>query len=128
MNRRGFITGLMSLVCAAPAIVSAPSLMPVRAVHVSDPDNIEAILKLLDRRIDEAHNAIALAMNQALYGGYDQSAIGLANLMQEPVKVIGIADSPYIRFGGFEPLTTLLAKSDPSLSWRGILLGTGSSL
>lgn len=36
MNRRGFITGLVSLV-AAPAIVRASSLMPVRRVLILPP-------------------------------------------------------------------------------------------
>jgi hypothetical protein len=35
MNRRGFITGLISLV-AAPAIVRAGSLMPVKSFEIYD--------------------------------------------------------------------------------------------
>ena len=35
MNRRGFITGLISFV-AAPAIVRAGSLMPVKAMPIED--------------------------------------------------------------------------------------------
>ena len=36
-SRRGFIAGLASLVVAAPAVVRAASLMPVRAIIVPTP-------------------------------------------------------------------------------------------
>ena len=93
MNRRGFLTGLASLVCAAPAIVSAASIMPVKAIRLPEPDNVEAILDLLSRRIDAAHAAMHRAMCEALYSDRN-----------------GIADAPYVRPYAYEVLPPQIPK------------------
>ena len=46
-SRRGFITGLIALGVAAPAIVRAASIMPVKAMPVE-----EDLAALLDSRLD----------------------------------------------------------------------------
>lgn len=115
MNRRGFVTGLVSLLCAAPAVVSVASIMPIRAIRLPDPDDTRAILELLDRRIDEAHKRFNRNIVESLYGNHQTtSAIGIANLIGEPVKVVGIADAPFVRFGSYESIAPLIAERHPS--------------
>ena len=67
-SRRGFLTGLGAFFCAAPAIVRASSIMPVRAVlpYEYDPD---VMLKLLHRQMDEAYKVLRENMERSLYGG-----------------------------------------------------------
>ncbi len=60
LNRRSLITGLISLV-AAPAIVRAGSLMPVKLVELS----IEDLLRL---RIADAERVLAVSMQTIIYG------------------------------------------------------------
>jgi hypothetical protein len=61
--RRSFITGLIALV-AAPAIVRAGSIMPVKAVAWSK----DELLALLDRRLDEVVAVMARNLNEAIFG------------------------------------------------------------
>jgi hypothetical protein len=58
-SRRGFITGLMSLVVAAPAIVRAHSLMPVRAFD----DRFEAYTYVFEGLSPWPHAAGAKKVN-----------------------------------------------------------------
>lgn len=59
LNRRSFIRGL-GLLLAAPAIVHAGNLMPVKAIPIS-------IDELLRQRMNEAYKLTAQAMNENLY-------------------------------------------------------------
>lgn len=58
-SRRGFIAGLGALFIAAPAIVRATSIMPVKAISIED---------LLRDRMDAAYEATRQAISQNLYG------------------------------------------------------------
>lgn len=62
LARRSFITGLIALV-AAPAIVRAGSLMPVKT-YVTNADDLVA---LLARRIDEADRVLLNNLMQVYY-------------------------------------------------------------
>lgn len=59
MNRRGFITGLISFAATAPAIVRVASLMPVKAISIDD---------LLHARMNEAYAVMRDNLNRSLYG------------------------------------------------------------
>lgn len=70
IGRRGFITGLISL-AAAPAIVRASSLMPVKQMSpalVSFEQYEKAMNAFLQKRLDEAYAAIRDNMSRCLYG------------------------------------------------------------
>jgi hypothetical protein len=67
-SRRGFISGLGALFVAAPAIVRAASIMPVRAIR--EP-TIEEINALLRARMDEAYRVTRESMARLLYGDYE---------------------------------------------------------
>lgn len=111
MNRRGFITGLASLVCAAPAVVRAASLMPVRAIQ---PWDTNAIADLLCRRIDETYRMLARNMADSIYRDVGLPPLGgFASLFDDPVKCGAIADEPYVRFAAFEPVAPLVANYRP---------------
>lgn len=56
MNRRGFLTGLVSTL-AAPAIVRAELLMPIKAIVPFDP--MEAYYKLMNAMIDGLAEQVA---------------------------------------------------------------------
>ena len=62
-SRRGFITGLGAFFCAAPAIVRASNIMPVRAVSSDE------LLDLLHRRMNEAYEVLRQNLTRSLYGG-----------------------------------------------------------
>ena len=81
MNRRGFLSGLASLVCAAPAIVKASSLMPVKAL---EPDNLDALCALLSARIDEAKAVMERNLARSIF----------------EYKGHPIADTTYLRASG----------------------------
>lgn len=83
--RRSFITGLIALV-AAPAIVRAGSIMPVKSYATN-----EQLLALLSRRIIVAEELMAIHikewMNRELYGdGASSHSSGLALLCAEVVQ------------------------------------------
>jgi hypothetical protein len=87
INRRGLIIGLVSLV-AAPAIVRASSLMPVRAIeYLSDGD----ILAILDSRLDRRMHASEVARSQKI----------LRLVIPDEQN-----DAPYFRFSSYELLRT----------------------
>ena len=79
LSRRGLITGLISF-AAAPAIVRAASLMPVKALKLSGPimlNGVElvfdggfdpTVISLLNRRMDAAYTEMRWYMTQNLYG------------------------------------------------------------
>lgn len=67
IQRRAFLTGLASLL-AAPAIVKASSLMPVKAIR--EPTN-EEMMALLKQRMDEAYQVTRESMARILYGNPD---------------------------------------------------------
>jgi hypothetical protein len=102
MDRRGFLRNVFCSLIAAPAIVRAASLMPVRALPT---DNYDDMLDLLSRRIDATHKAMAEAMRRSLCSGmpYDGPAI---------------VDSPYVRFSSYETLS-------PEVLVRPKVLGCG---
>lgn len=58
-SRRGFIAGLGALFVAAPAIVRAASIMPVKSLSIDD---------LLAQRIAFAEAEMARHINSNLYG------------------------------------------------------------
>lgn len=58
-SRRGFIAGLGALFVAAPAIVRAASIMPVKAISFED---------LLRERMDEAYRITRDSISENLYG------------------------------------------------------------
>lgn len=60
--RRSFITGLIALM-AAPAIVRAGSLMPVKTIVWSK----DELLALLDRRLDHCAEVLARNLRDAIY-------------------------------------------------------------
>ena len=64
-SRRAFITGLVSLI-AAPAIVRATSLMPVKVMPPAE--DMNALLKL---RMDEVYRITRESMVTLLYGDPD---------------------------------------------------------
>lgn len=65
LSRRGFITGLAATF-AAPAIVRASSLMPVKAMPAED--NLAVMQKLLEARLSDAYRVTKKHMDQMLYG------------------------------------------------------------
>lgn len=67
LSRRGLITGLISL-AAAPAIVRASSLMPIKVMV--DP------CELLHSRLNEAYAVTRESMLRVLYSGYEFTANG----------------------------------------------------
>ena len=71
LSRRGLITGLISFV-AAPAIVRAASLMPVKAVKavkaLKPLSNDEMLTALLRLQTDEVYRVTREQMTQILYG------------------------------------------------------------
>jgi len=76
IGRRGFITGLISL-AAAPAIVRASSLMPVKVMEPVDP------LALVQQHLDAAYARLRDDLNRELYG--DHVARFWYSSNQEPV-------------------------------------------
>lgn len=66
LARRSFITGLITLV-AAPAIVRAGSLMPVKHMVWSSDD----IAQLLDKRLDVFTEAMPIPNCYVRYDGYE---------------------------------------------------------
>jgi hypothetical protein len=75
INRRGLITGLISFV-AAPAIVRATSIMPVKAMRAESwfdavaadlsPDRLEELRAMINREF----RYIRVAINENLYGDW----------------------------------------------------------
>lgn len=63
-SRRSFIRGLISFTAAAPAIVRASSLMPVKALPPFDG------FDLLHARLNEAYAITRERMAARLYGGF----------------------------------------------------------
>ena len=80
-SRRSFIAGLAALV-AAPAIVNVSSIMPVKAYETV---NVDELVALLARRMEEAESCLARRVAQSLYSDGNQSMPlgGLAKLIQE---------------------------------------------
>lgn len=71
LSRRGLITGLISL-AAAPAIVRASSLMPVKVMEPT----------LTSQQIlDELFATTLKNMNRILYGGYEFTWTGKDNVV-----------------------------------------------
>jgi hypothetical protein len=64
-SRRGFIAGLGALFVAAPAIVRAASIMPVKAIRQP---TIEEISRLLHARMEEAYRITREQMARELFG------------------------------------------------------------
>lgn len=66
ITKRTFLRGLF----AAPAIVAAASLMPIRGVSLIRPEELSTaeIVSLLERRIDAANAEMQRWMSQQLYG------------------------------------------------------------
>jgi hypothetical protein len=62
-SRRGFISGLGALFVAAPAIVRASSLMPVKSISVED---------FLRYRMEEAYRITRDSISENLYGELTQ--------------------------------------------------------
>lgn len=78
LSRRGLITGLISFV-AAPAIVRAASLMPVKALKPTrlslngveiyfDDEVSPEMVRLLELRMRDALSAMRVVMTDNLYG------------------------------------------------------------
>jgi hypothetical protein len=92
LSRRGLITGLISFV-AAPAIVRAASLMPVKAlprsyalqwrglelVFDNPSDEMVHFIKL---RVDEAYRATRNFMSESLYADHGNGASNLLEHME----------------------------------------------
>lgn len=81
IHRRGLLTGLISLV-AAPAIVRASSLMPVRSFGIVSidpliihPDLGPEMMALLQARMDAAQAIMARALADNLYKDYSPSPL-----------------------------------------------------
>lgn len=66
ISRRGLITGLISFV-AAPAIVRAGSLMPVRRITWSNAHDWVVPQEVIKMRINIAYEVTRLALNDNLY-------------------------------------------------------------
>jgi hypothetical protein len=66
-SRRGFIAGLGALFIAAPAIVRATSIMPVKAIRQPTLEEVRALLKA---RMEEAFRVTRESIAQNLYAGY----------------------------------------------------------
>lgn len=66
ITKRTFLRGLF----AAPAIVAASSLMPIRGELLILPEelNTAQIVAILERRIDAANHQMQMAMSRAIYG------------------------------------------------------------
>ena len=64
LERRSFLTGLAAMF-AAPAIVRAASLMPVRGVPLANP---EAMLDLLVARMVDTQTVLARAIEASVFG------------------------------------------------------------
>jgi hypothetical protein len=75
--RRSFITGLIAMV-AAPAIVRAGSLMPVKAMP-----SVDDIHALLEARINDCVKIMARNLSETLYGDLPGRAFnaGLSGLI-----------------------------------------------
>jgi hypothetical protein len=71
-SRRSLITGLGALFIAAPAIVRASSLMPVKAFVDTD----DQMLALLKARMDEAYAVMRENLARSLYGDFNETASG----------------------------------------------------
>lgn len=67
-SRRGFLVGLATSLLAAPAIVRAASLMPVRQMPPA-----QTLEELLKQRMDDAYAVMAQHMRQCLYGDLQQT-------------------------------------------------------
>ena len=92
LSRRGLITGLISFV-AAPAIVRAASLMPVKALPrsyslqwrglelVFDNPSDETV-HLIELRVDEAYQALRQGLVEHLYGDHGNGASNLLERMK----------------------------------------------
>ena len=63
LPRRSFLLGAAASLIAAPAIVRAASLMPVKQMRT-----VEDIYALLAERINEAHRLMAESLSRTLYG------------------------------------------------------------
>lgn len=85
LARRSFITGLIALV-AAPAIVRAGSLMPVRQMQ---PESLEDLVAMLSRRIDVAERVMANNLLQSLYGDLAPSGELFGTVMNRDLNRLG---------------------------------------
>lgn len=93
-SRRSFITGLVAF-AAAPAIVRASSLMPVKAIR---PD--EDIYALLAQRIRECEAVTRQNMATIIYGTDEAPVIfsGFKPLVQYPYTQLAVR----LNFGRFK--------------------------
>jgi hypothetical protein len=62
-SRRGFLAGLVASAFAAPAIVRAASLMPVKAMPP-----VETLEELLRARMDDAYRVVARNIAAIMFG------------------------------------------------------------
>lgn len=76
LSRRGLITGLISL-AAAPAIVRASSLMPIK---VMEPETF-TVQRLFEMRMNAVYEETRKNMIRTLYGGFEWTATGLDNVI-----------------------------------------------
>lgn len=98
LSRRKFFAGLAAAI-AAPAIVKASSLMPIKAVKVM-PE--EEILRLLQQRMADAHRVFADMMAQNLYSSSNtfsgKQTFGLASLVDEQPKYMLVGKNTWDYF------------------------------
>lgn len=72
MDRRGFLSGILAL-GAAPAIVRAASLMPVRGYKLSDAGLYEPLIDLVEARFNEANMAMKAHFDSAFMTLMDEA-------------------------------------------------------
>ena len=84
IQRRAFLTGLVSAL-AAPAVVRAASIMPVKALPAAlerpSPEQLEALLRA---RMDDAYRVFAQGMAQLLYGSPDAPSLYTGFSWEDP--------------------------------------------
>ena len=83
-TRRSFLAGLGAALVAAPAIVRASSIMPVKALP---PD--AALQALLDQRLADAEAAFHRAVAETLFNDHNAD-FGLARLASRLDEITGI--------------------------------------
>lgn len=99
MNRRGFLTGLVSTL-AAPAIVRAELLMPVKVVAPFDP--MEAYYKLLNTMVNNLSEQVAKSIMNDGHGG--SFPFGIRSLVGFKIHHDNITEGASCQIYPYQPL------------------------
>lgn len=70
LARRGFLAGMVATL-AAPSIVKASSLMPVRSIDRFASLSQAEIVALIESRIDAAEKVMRDALTESIYGDFN---------------------------------------------------------